>query len=100
MPSLLTDLDLCPVCGDADAGGPRRLLGALELLLQATHRLLLRLATDVATARVLRMGESTAVMVGYCVKSNYWDTFVIPKECHNIGFSLYLINVIHVDSKP
>ena len=50
----MTDLDLCPVGGDADAGGPRCLLGALELLLQAPHRLLLRLATDVATARVLQ----------------------------------------------
>ena len=49
----MTDLDLCPVCGDADAGGPRGLLGALELLLQAPHRLLLRLAADVETARVL-----------------------------------------------
>ena len=49
----MTNLYLCPVCGDADAGGPRRLLGALELLLQAPHRLLLRLAADVATARVL-----------------------------------------------
>ena len=48
-----TDLDLCPVGGDADAGGAGRLLRSLELLLQAPHRLLLRLALDVAAARVL-----------------------------------------------
>ena len=48
-----TDLDLCPVGGDANACGAGRLLRSLELLLQAPHRLLLRLALYVAAASVL-----------------------------------------------